>query len=122
MIVVAGIFLGFIYFFIDPSTSPFVPKCIFKVITGYDCPSCGVQRAVHAILHGEFVSALKLNPFIFVLSPYLLALLYTSLSKSALSQRLRFYTHHHVTIYIYLFLYIAWGVIRNTSFWLNLYK
>ena len=120
-IISAGILLTTItYYNINPTESYFVPKCVFKTITGYDCPSCGIQRALHAILHGEIISAIKLNPFLFLILPYLLAIVYTYISTSRLSQKIRQYTHHHITIYIYLCLYIAWWILRNTSFWLSI--
>ena len=49
----------------DPSTSGFFPRCIFKTLTGYDCPGCGTQRAIHQLLHGNIAAAWHYNPAIF---------------------------------------------------------
>lgn len=57
----------------DPATTPF-PRCLFKVVTGWDCPGCGSQRALHAALHGHFGQALRYNALLALLAPLLLAL------------------------------------------------
>ena len=52
----------------NPAISP-SPKCLFKVLTGYDCPGCGSQRALYAIAHGRLSEAWHLNKFIFFAVP-----------------------------------------------------
>lgn len=36
--------------------------CPFKKITGIPCPACGTTRALLALLHGQWIQALQLNP------------------------------------------------------------
>lgn len=48
---------------VDPVTSVFAPKCMYKYLTGYDCPACGIQRSLHALLNGDTVTALRYNYF-----------------------------------------------------------
>jgi hypothetical protein len=38
------------------------PVCPIKLTSGYPCPSCGSTRSILAILHGDFIEALLLNP------------------------------------------------------------
>ncbi|MDZ4667828.1 MAG: DUF2752 domain-containing protein [bacterium] len=45
--------------------------CFIKQITGYPCPSCGTTRAVLAILHGEWLNGLLLNPFAYIVLPFM---------------------------------------------------
>ena len=111
-----GLFV-LLYRILDPSHSYLAPKCVFKMLTGYDCPSCGSQRALHALLNGEFYRALLLNPFIFFVAPYLLAIIYVTFSKSRLAIAIKPITHHHITITLYLVIYIVWWVVRNTEWW-----
>jgi hypothetical protein len=47
---------------VDPSTSAVFPPCLFRAFTGWQCPGCGSARALHALLHGHWVDALRLNP------------------------------------------------------------
>jgi len=36
--------------------------CPFKAITGYPCPGCGGTRALIALLHGQIIEAIMINP------------------------------------------------------------
>jgi hypothetical protein len=57
----AGSALVAMVFFFNPATHPFYPVCQFHRLTGLNCPSCGMTRAAHALLHGEFMAALRDN-------------------------------------------------------------
>jgi hypothetical protein len=56
-----------IFFLFDPTKVAIFPPCVFHQITGLDCPGCGAQRALHQLLHGNIVAAIRLNAM-FVLS------------------------------------------------------
>lgn len=43
--------------------------CIFHVVTGFDCPSCGVTRMCLSLLRLDFAAAYRYNAAILVLSP-----------------------------------------------------
>lgn len=36
--------------------------CPFKLLTGIPCPGCGGQRALFAIMHGNIIEAVCINP------------------------------------------------------------
>ncbi|MEP6647907.1 MAG: DUF2752 domain-containing protein [Saprospiraceae bacterium] len=59
--ILGGIFIIILYGIVDPDKFVF-PKCPFRVLTGLLCPGCGSQRAMHQVLHGHFLSSMKLNP------------------------------------------------------------
>lgn len=65
----------YIYYSYNPSNTALFPKCPSKVVTSYDCPGCGSQRAIHAILHGDFKTAWDLNALLFFLIPYIILVL-----------------------------------------------
>jgi hypothetical protein len=50
-----------VIFFFNPATHSFYPVCQFHRLTGLNCPGCGGTRAVYALLHGEFFTALRDN-------------------------------------------------------------
>ena len=62
----AGIFgLAILFFVFDPSEYEIFPRCIFYSFTGYYCPGCGSQRAVHNLLHLNFSGVIS-NNFLFL--------------------------------------------------------
>jgi hypothetical protein len=71
----AGAVLGFailcalaVVFFFNPNANGFYPVCQFHRLTGLNCPGCGATRALYALLHGNFLPALKDNAlFVFSL-------------------------------------------------------
>lgn len=47
-------------------------KCIFKTLTGYICPGCGMTRAFLSIIHLDFKSAFNYNPMIFMMPVFII--------------------------------------------------
>ncbi|WP_443192779.1 DUF2752 domain-containing protein [Mucilaginibacter sp. KACC 22063] len=41
--------------------------CPFKRLTGIDCPFCGLQRSIIALLNGNFTQSFKLYPALLLL-------------------------------------------------------
>lgn len=62
-----------IYKVFNPYYAQYFPKCPFKLLTGYQCPGCGSQRAIHDLLNLDIVHACKENMLVVVSIPYLLA-------------------------------------------------
>jgi hypothetical protein len=56
----------------NPVETAYSPKCIFHVMTGLNCPGCGMQRFLHAFMHGNFLEAIQYNYILIFLIPYLL--------------------------------------------------
>ena len=40
----------------------YLPPCQFHAWTGYSCPSCGLTRSLHALLHGDVPAAFGFHP------------------------------------------------------------
>jgi hypothetical protein len=55
---------------VPPTPDSWYPGCMLHATTGLHCPGCGLTRAVHAALNGNFTQALAYN----VLAPLLLPL------------------------------------------------
>lgn len=67
----AGVILGVsalgvcaVVFFFNPVQNSFYPVCLFHQLTGWNCPGCGMTRALYALLHGNFYVALRDNVFL----------------------------------------------------------
>jgi hypothetical protein len=60
---------GICLYAFDPLGSGVYPICPFHAVTGLHCPGCGTGRALHELLHGNVLAALRLNPLAMVLLP-----------------------------------------------------
>lgn len=99
-IIVGLIYAGFVSF-----TGYGVP-CLFKVVTGWDCPGCGITRMLVSILHGNLYEAFHVNPVLFCLIPYILFRVVTAAKKWKVLR---------ITDYSCVVILLAWGIIRNMN-------
>lgn len=57
----------------NPYSSEIFPECIWRQITGWECPGCGGTRALYSLFRGDVIASLTMNPLI--LASYAAALL-----------------------------------------------
>lgn len=119
---VVGIWLlltaGAVYLFLfEPGRTGFFPLCPFRLLTGLQCPGCGTTRALHEVVHGNFLAAFMLNPLLLIASPFLVwAFLRYSLTvmqggvprKNALPA---------AYIYTIFFVVVGFWIFRNTAYY-----
>ncbi len=60
--------------FVDPRTARLAPVCPLHYATGLHCPGCGTGRALHALVHGDVVRALRMNALAVAAIPVFLVL------------------------------------------------
>ena len=114
IILVLALIGGIVLFLFDPTQSSLFPKCPFLVLTGYQCPGCGAQRAVHALLHGDLRTAWAMHPLLVVSIPYILLGLYSDRKRETeTGQWLRKYLYGREAIGITLAVVIGYTVLRN---------
>ena len=113
VIVIAGIA---IYSTFDPSTVRFFPRCTFLTLTGLKCPGCGTQRAIHALLHGNFLEAVRFNAMMVASVPLLALYGYAEIVRNS---KPRFYNKVNSTpIILTIFvLVVLWWILRNVFGW-----
>ena len=113
VIVIAGIA---IYSTFDPSTVRFFPRCTFLTLTGLKCPGCGTQRAIHALLHGNFLEAVRFNAMMVASVPLLALYGYAEIVRKS---KPRFYNKVNSTpIILTIFvLVVLWCILRNVFGW-----
>jgi hypothetical protein len=102
-----------VFFAFDPTQVPIFPQCMFHRVTGLDCPGCGAQRALHELLHGNLIAALRLNAM-FVLSLPLAAwygprLVLRSFKRQTSGTPPRW-------LWFYIATWIVFGVLRDLPF------
>lgn len=64
--------IAVVYKYLDPAVVPIFPRCPFRLLTGYLCPGCGSQRAIHRLLNLDIAGAWQMNPLLVITLPYLL--------------------------------------------------
>ena len=112
------ILAGAAYLFVfEPGKTGIFPSCLFRFLTGYQCPGCGSTRALHQLLHGHVVAAFELNPFFLLAIPFLL---YALIRYSVVVMHGGVPHHNRLPpAYIYgLFVVVvSFWIFRNTPFY-----
>lgn len=113
MIVVVVELIGVIVISVcDINLTTLFPGCIFKEMTGYNCPGCGGTRAVIALLQGHFFQSFCYHPIVL----YTIFLEWMLFTSSWLSKRGIYASQlmlRPVHFYTFIVLLIANFFIKN---------
>lgn len=108
--VIAFIAFLFLYRYInfDPTHSTIAPKCIVKLITGFDCPGCGCQRLLFHWFNGRFAEGTSYNYF------FPIGLIYIAIACVSLrTDRFKRLSYNKYFIGSFIALYFVWWILRN---------
>ena len=115
--ILVALFLGgvfMIYYFFNPSDHSFFLFCPFKYATGYNCPGCGSQRAIHQLAHGNISSAFSFNPLMVLSIPLVLYGFSLKAWNYLFSTEHRFKLFYsNFFIYTYFIIVLLFWVLRN---------
>lgn len=92
--------------------APLLGQCMFHAVTGLWCPGCGNTRSVNAMLHGDFILALRNNisvPF----TALLLLILYIELIFDISGKPIKILTRKLWVWLIVLALFGVYFIVRN---------
>lgn len=106
LLIACGVYMAF-----DPSVHAY-PRCLFLTLTGWECPGCGSQRAIHALLHGQIASAWGYNPLLLMEIPIFAAYAVTGLAPDRWPRLHRFITSRGFILSL-LTVIIIWTILRN---------
>lgn len=115
LVIIVFILLVIIYGSLNPEKSHLFPKCPFRILTSYECPGCGSQRAIHYLINLEIARAIQANALLVFSIPYILLLLFAELLKS----KSRFFAYLYKrlnstkAIWAVLFIIVFWWIARN---------
>lgn len=107
---IAFIALAIYFYHHDPMQGGI--KCTFKSLTGYDCPGCGSQRALHALVHGQIIEAWNYNPLAFIAFPTAALYIIVELWRERFARIHAIITHRYACAAI-LVAIIAYWILRN---------
>lgn len=103
-------------YFVDPSAAKFAPKCPFRLLTGLSCPACGIQRFLHALLHGEPLRAISCNYYLAYSLPYaLLFVLEWAMPRGKRRDALARVIENRWVVWFYIVTFFVWMVVRNVA-------
>lgn len=86
--------------------------CIINVITGYDCPACGVTRMFVALFRLDFVAAYNYNKYLMINGPIILALIFYSDYRYIRTGSANL-GWLNVILWLEIIMALAFGVLRN---------
>lgn len=110
--VVIALTVASVYFYFDPSDNIF-PRCPFLSITGWECPGCGSQRAVHALLHGDIAAVWHLNAALFLFVPVLVVLFVAEVIGVRRAPRFYNAVNSRYVIWTTAVVIVLWWIVRN---------
>lgn len=105
-----------LFYMLDPAENVIFPRCPFHVVTGYYCPGCGSQRAVHSLLHLDLAGVAG-NNFLFL--PAVLVVVYHYLRPLVVrltGKKLPDIFYMKSFPWIVLGVIIIFWILRNLSF------
>lgn len=114
LLIIAVVMLAAIsvYFYFDPNDSAFFPRCPFLSLTGYQCPGCGSQRAIHALLHGDFAAAWGKNALLVASLPLLFLLVFSEMTRTRFPRLYR-RVNSGIVIKGCFVVVVVWWILRN---------
>jgi hypothetical protein len=103
-----------VLFLFNPTNHAFYPVCMFHQITGLNCPGCGSTRALHELLHGHVLAALRCNALVLLTLPFLIWLAARFLSHRRRGQPTANLVFQPKWLWIFLGVTLVFTVLRNT--------
>ena len=100
-----GLALALLYVFDPSAANNYFPKCPSYWLFDVYCPGCGITRALHALLHGNFLQALAYNPLAILAAPLLIWM--------AFKPR---WMQHPITPKIAFVVLVGYAVLRNMPY------
>jgi hypothetical protein len=101
----------------NPVDASFFPECLFFRATGYHCPGCGSQRALHQLLHGELRQAAGHNLLLVLALPLLVGVGLIYFFDWLRKKQLDFsFLYSRTFLYCTLAVVLAFWLLRNLPF------
>lgn len=104
--------VGIVYLYIVSNYGVAIP-CLFHLVTGWLCPSCGITRMLQAMAQLDFYAAYGYNKALFITLPIILGILavqeitYIKTGTRALAKV------YKLVLWVAIAALLVFGVIRN---------
>lgn len=114
-IIVRGIIIALLlicYAVIVITTGKSIP-CLIHLLTGLQCPGCGISRMLISMLYGDFRTAFSFHPFLFITWPVLLTLLLNADYRYIKQGRANLSSSMNLVAITYVVLLLVFSIWRN---------
>lgn len=91
--------------------------CLFHLVTGLDCPGCGVTRMLAALAAGDLAGAWRSNPCLLALSPVLAVLAFSLAAGWLRTGQLHPKRLQSLLLWGCIGVLLVFGVLRNLPFY-----
>ena len=110
--------LSIVFYRYNPVKYGFFPRCPFFTLTGYDCPGCGSQRAIHSLLHGKLEEAVRYNMLLVLSIPFLVIHFFYKIKAVILKKDIRWAViYHPLTPKVIFVVVMLFWITRNIPFY-----
>ena len=114
--ILVGLGFAYVYSKVNPSEHQLFPKCTFHSLTGYHCPGCGSQRAIHDILNFRFLEGFKHNFLIGLGFMVLLYQIYLWIRNRIKPEKKSNLLYQPKIAWAILIIVVSFWVLRNIPF------
>ncbi len=87
--------------------------CPLHLLTGWQCPGCGVTRMFLALLRFDFSTAYQYNPALFVLTPILGVVFLVHIVNYVRTGNRQLGRFSNIVLYICVGVLLVFGILRN---------
>lgn len=103
-----------VYFYLNnpDQNQGYFLRCPTNFLFGINCPGCGVQRAIHHLLHLNFLQALRANALFVCSLPLFISLLFDFIFETKKTTQL---LSNKFVIVGLLLVVLLFGILRNVA-------
>ncbi|MBN1891746.1 MAG: DUF2752 domain-containing protein [Clostridiales bacterium] len=87
--------------------------CVWHLLTGWYCPSCGTGRMFMSLLRLDLYQAFRYNPFIFIMLPFLFAMFLRYEIAYLKAKNIPFSRIEYIFLAVFVTALILFGILRN---------
>ena len=110
----AGILLaaGLLYYGFVSLTGLYIP-CIFRLITGWKCPGCGVSHMFVHLAHFQIKGAFSDNAFLLILFPFAVFYVIYRAKRYIFNNDRTYHPWENTALIAVAVIAVVFGVVRN---------
>ena len=103
---------GMLYAFFTDQTGLAIP-CLIRLVTGFQCPGCGMTHLCVALLHLDFAAAFASNPAIFCLLPVFGVIFLKNTVQYIRTGRYKLSRMENIILAFSIVWLLLFGIVRN---------